>query len=131
MTPEAKRYDRNCILAMTAGQLLVAQALGKAVKGIVVGKTRYSVGNVAYDVRFAEPLDEGPNSALIAMAAHAALAHASGAPFEMRVKGLTMEQVIQLQRAEAILLPSIVDGSFKRVVQALDDLKAPGLREFE
>lgn len=117
---------------MTAAQLLLAQELGKPVTGVMVGATRYNVGNVAYDIRLAGTLRPGdPDLALIAMAAVSALGHAAGVQVEQMTEGLTHDAVILLRKAEAILMPSIMDGSFVKLVRALDTLKVPGLRKLQ
>src|SRR3954467_1382961 len=51
--PEARRFDRNCVLAATAGQIIAANELGLSVSQIIVGESPFGVGNVAYNIKLA------------------------------------------------------------------------------
>lgn len=126
--PAAKRFDRNCVLASTAGQIVAAHELGLELAAILVGKTAFDVGLVARDIRLARPKADR-NAAIITAAGTLAFALAAGLPIEDVRAGLEGEALAVAGAAAVLLMPWIEDGRFVRLVRALDVYRFDGKRE--
>lgn len=126
--PLAKRYDRNCVLSATAGQIIAADALELRVEAIVIGSSIFDVGPVAHDIRLAKPKAD-LNTAIVAAAGTLAFGFAAGMTIDEIREGLEGEARRASLAAETMLMPWISDGRFVRLVRALDVLHFAGRRE--
>ena len=126
-TPAARQFDRNCILAMTAGQLLAARVLEVPVRSIIVSDTLFETGPTARDIRLREPRADA-SAAIIAAAGTLAFAFAAGMALEDVRDGYSEEMLGVSTLAEVMLTPSIVDGSFAKLAIALGVLRQEGER---
>lgn len=127
VSPQARQYDRNCILASTAAQIIAADALGLEIAAVVVGRTRFDVGPVARDIRLTAPAVD-LKTAVVAGAGSLALGLAAGLSHDDIRAGLTGERQFVLEIAEEVLAPWLDDGRFVRLVRQLDLLRFDGER---
>lgn len=128
--PAAKRYDRNCVLAATAGQIIAANTLGLKVDAIIVGDTPFDVGKVASDIRLAKPEIDAKTS-LVAMAGIAGFGLAAGLTAdEIRSEFEGIRQAA-VDTAINILQPWIDNGRYARLVRALDAYQFAGTRRLQ
>lgn len=125
--PAARRFDRNCVLAATAGQIIAADALGLEIAAIVVGKTIFDVGPVARDIRLAAPR-VNRDAAVIAAAGTLGFSLAAGMTVEEVRAGLEGEALAVSMDAWAMLAPWLIDGRLARLVRQLDVLRFSGTR---
>lgn len=129
-SPAARRFDRNCVLASTASQIVVALALGLEVAEIVTGESPFDVGTVAKDIRLAMPgADLG--TAIVASAGAIGFCLAAGMPFEEITAGLQGQPLAAMTTADQLLQPWIDDGRLARLVAALDGFRLAGKRRFD
>lgn len=128
--PSARRYDRNCVLAATAGQVIAAKALGLEVAEIVVGESPFKVGKVAKDIRLAKP---GANreTAIVVAAGTLGFAQAAGLELAEIRDELQGEPLAVLDAAISVVMPWIEDGRFARLVRALDAYQFEGRRPLQ
>lgn len=126
--PAARQFDRNCVLASTAGQIIAAAALGLEVSEIVVGNTLLKVGRVARDIKLAAPRGDRPTT-VVAMAGMLGFCQAAG----FTVDEIRSEYQSEIERevvseAAGLIQPWIDDGRFARLVRALDAYQFSGTR---
>jgi hypothetical protein len=125
--PAARQFDRNCILAMTAAQIIVAAKLGLKVEAIVVSDTAFDVGPVAHDIRISG-LKPDRASATLTAAAQIGLTLAAGLAIEDLEDRLTGEALDVSRETRATLDGWIDDGRFARLVRSLDTYRFSGER---
>lgn len=123
----AFRFDRNCVLAATAGQLAAALDLDVPVAAIVIGGSPYDVGIVAHDVRYAIS-DIGPKAAIIASAGSVAFFRAGELPVEELSKGVDLRMQAAFAIANAIIDQWVTDWRLTRMIRHLDTFGFPGER---
>ena len=126
--PEARRFDRNCVLASTAGQIIAASELGMVIEAIIVADTPYKVGKVAADIKLAAPQVDRL-TATVAMAGVVGFCQAAGfTPDEIRAGYQEDRQRVVVNDAIGLLRPWIEDGRYARLVKALDTYQFSGTR---
>jgi hypothetical protein len=129
-TPQARQFDRHCLLSATAAQLIVANKLSMEVSAIRVAEDKlFAVGPVANDIVLKNPAADS-DTALIAMAGQLGFCLAAGVEFEEQFIQAAKLQKIILLMAFDMILPAIEDGSFAVLVIALDGLRVTGERKF-
>lgn len=126
--PLARRYDRNCVLACTAGQLVAATVLDCTVASIVIGESPFDVGPVAMDIELVAPA-VSRDSAVIAAAGMIGFCLAGGLDPGDVAEGLTNAEADVAAEAAALIMPWIEDGRFAALVAALDPLRFKGKRK--
>lgn len=124
-TPLAYIFDRNCVLAATAGQLAAAHLLKVKIAGVIVGYSPWDVGFVAKDIRAAEPKPDAAH-ATVAAAGTIAFAWAAGRPSADAFAGLSGAPLAALVGADVILSPLVADGRLAALVRELDRFAIPG-----
>jgi hypothetical protein len=128
-TPTARQYDRNCVLAATAGQLLAAKHLDLPVRAIVVSPdTPFATGPIASDIRFVD-MPSAEQMAVVVSTATLAFGLAAGMTVDDVRQDHTPLMVEVSQTAEKMLVPAIDDGSFARLVAALAMMRKAGERK--
>lgn len=124
-TPLAYLFDRNCVLAATAGQIAAAVALDCEIAAVIVGQSPFDIGFVAKDIRLADPKPDAKNAA-IAAAGTLSFAWAALRSTAEACDGLSGPPLVAMQTAEAILLPLVADGRLAAMVRRLNRLTIPG-----
>lgn len=125
--PIAKRFDRNCVLAATAGQLIAAARLECIVTAIVVGDGMFDVGPVAMDLEFLSPA-ANRDSAIIAAAGTLGFGLAGGLERKEIIAGLSGAAAEAAEEAADIIMPWVEDGRFAALVKALEPMRFKGKR---
>lgn len=130
-TLAAYQFDRNCVLAATAGQVLAALNLDCPIKAIVYGQVAVDVGIVAREIKLVDPAADG-QTALIAACGAVALNMAGGQPpTDMMGFGAPVLSAA-VTVAMTMVTPWVEDGRMKVLVRTLDRWSIPGdLTELE
>ncbi len=126
-TYQAFRFDRNCVLAGTAGQIAAALHLDVPIAAILVGHSPYNVGVVARDIRLADT-DIGPKAAIIASAGSVAFFKAGGMPVEELSQNIDVRMQAAIAIARALIEPWVIDWRLTRMIRRLDGYMLPGER---
>lgn len=117
------RFDRNCVLASVAAQLLVATVEGINVAAVVVGDIPLRVGVVAHAVEFGDDLVDQQPVYLMA-AGLLGFGYAMGLGFDDIVEDNIYRH--GMQRVRPTIDGAVVSGALKRIVRRLDRLSLPG-----
>lgn len=118
----AYRYDRNCVLASTAGQVMMALELGQPIHAIVFGESAVRVGIVAKAVTLADASET--NAAVIGGAGIVAFYRAA----DMPLVGIEDDDAARISEAIIITVDSwIADGRLAALIRTLGNWTTPGL----
>lgn len=123
----AYRFDRNCVLAATAGQIAACLDLDVEIAAIKVGVSLYDVGIVARDIRLADT-KIGPKAAIIASAGSIAFTMAVGLPVELLCKDVDPRMQATLAIADTLIARWVTDWRLAALVKRLDRYSIPGER---
>jgi hypothetical protein len=122
----AHQYDRNCVLAATAAQIMTALHLECPIRAIVIGPaTIFDVGMVASRIELVDPGGDG-KTALIASAGVVAFWRAAGKPLDELINAEVPKQSAAIEVATAMVDNWIDNGRLKALVMVLDTCTTPG-----
>lgn len=121
----AHRFDRNCVLAAVAGQILAALHLDCQIRAIVFGRSALDVGVVATAIELVNPESDG-KTALIASAGVVAMRRAADLPLAELLDVKTPKLSASVVVASTLVDEWIVNGRLKALVTVLDVWTTPG-----
>lgn len=120
----ARQFDRNCVLAATAGQIAACTELGIPIAAIRVGFCTYDVGIVARDIRIDDP---SPQTAIVVSFAGSVAFHRAA---DIPLDGIGIDGDQKIRATVAVVADLIdrwtADGRLRALIKVLDTIATPG-----
>lgn len=120
------RFDRNCVLAGAAGQILTAIAIGVNIEAIVVGDHELNVGPVAKEIETGQPPLLLVQKKVLGAGSVLGFGYAAGLPYADIIFGVIEDERRAFETANAVVAPAIALKTMYRLVRRLDRMAMPG-----